>query len=57
MLDILLINLVNHAREVERQKDLNLFNVITVLEEEKLELTKASLLFNRPVRSVAVTER
>ena len=35
MLDILLINLVKHAREVERQKDLNPCNVITVLEEEK----------------------
>ena len=46
------INHVHLVLAVVQQKVLNLLNVITVLEEEKLELTKDFLQFNKHVLSV-----
>ena len=56
-LSILLINLVLLALVVVLLKDLNQLNVIIVLEEEKLELTKDFLQFNKHVLSVVVMGR
>ena len=52
MLSTQLINHVHLVLVVVLQKVLNLLNVITVLEEEKLELTKDFLQFNKHVLSV-----
>ena len=52
MLSTQLINHVHLVLAVVQQKVLNLLNVITVLEEEKLEPTKVFLQFNKHVLSV-----
>ena len=57
MLDTLHTSLANLALEVELLRVLNLQGVITVLEEEKLELIKVSSPFNKLAHNVVVMER
>jgi hypothetical protein len=57
MLSTQLINHVHLVLEVVQQKVLNLLDVIIVLEEEKLELTKDFLLFNKHVLNVVDMEK
>ena len=57
MLSIQLINHVHLVLVVAQQKARNQLNVITALEEEKLELTKVFLRFNKLALSAVAMER
>ena len=57
MLVILLIKNAQPAQVVVLQRDQNLLDVTIVPAEEKLELTKVFLQFNKLARSVADMEK
>ena len=57
MLNTQLINHVHRVPAVAQQKDPNPLNVITVLEEEKLELTRVFSRFSKLVLNAVVTEK